>query len=781
MFQQKSEKLETMVLSPINAKALDSLLKEESPRDDRSHHMRFKLTPFDGKSSWSIYLRQFEAIATANHCTEQEKHMKSHDDINVNAKSKEWRKQCGLCDFRDSNKNLISHFQMTHGIEIVTKTLVFASERDFHDWKLKFEDETIAQFVKRSSRSTNKCKTVHFTCNRSGMFKPACIKRKRHIKLIGSNKINSYCPASLKLIVQEDNTCNLTLIETHVGHQMELGHVNLRKEDRTKIAQRIATKVPFSEILNEVRESVTESDVYRRHLVTRKDLHNIEKGFNLSSFAIRHPNDAISVESWINEMKQKQNCILFYKPQGAILDEEPQLKANDFVLIIMTPAQKEFLLKFGSDVICMDGTHGLNSYNFELTTLLVLDNLREGFPCSFLISNRSDKEIMVLFLTKIRNETSFIKPAIFMSDMAETYYNSWIETMEVPERRLYCSWHVLRAWRKNLMKIKLKEKQEEVFTTLRALMEERDEQVLYRMLQIFLNSTDTDIKDFIKYFKDNYSNNIRNWAYAFRLNCGINTNMHLERLHKTIKYLYMKGKKVKRLDKAIVALMTLIRDKFFDKLISGHKGKICSKIKEIRKRHKASEYLANHVIIKTENGWKIPSKNTKELYYVEKAGIICNNCQLKCTECQICIHFYKCTCLDSAIKYNMCKHIHAVAGLMYSENIADNGPQEETEANEVSERSLILREISGNKLKSKMDEEKQAELIRLKKHFEQIKTPEEWEIYKKIIAPLSPTLAATRSSVTQFPVLSNEPHNKKIKVQRALFSTKKKSKKSKKQ
>ncbi|CAG9836949.1 unnamed protein product [Diabrotica balteata] len=63
----------TKVVPPDNALVLDPVVKEEAPRDETTHHMRLKLPPFDEKSSWFIYIRPFEAIATANHWTEQEK------------------------------------------------------------------------------------------------------------------------------------------------------------------------------------------------------------------------------------------------------------------------------------------------------------------------------------------------------------------------------------------------------------------------------------------------------------------------------------------------------------------------------------------------------------------------------------------------------------------------------------------------------------------------------------------------------------------------------------
>lgn len=53
--------------------------------------------------------------------------------------------------------------------------------------------------------------------------------------------------------------------------------------------------------------------------------------------------------------------------------------------------------KFGDHLVCMDSTHGLNSYEFELTTFLVVDDRYEGFPGGFMFSNRVDAEVTQIF------------------------------------------------------------------------------------------------------------------------------------------------------------------------------------------------------------------------------------------------------------------------------------------------------------------------------------------------------------------------------------------------
>lgn len=171
---------------------------------------------------------------------------------------------------------------------------------------------------------------------------------------------------------------------------------------------------------------------------------------------------------------------------------------------------------------------------------------------------------------------------------------------------------------------------------------------------------DSVTADFGEYFDKEYSAKTRSWAYCYRLHAGLNTYMHLERMHGIIKHIYLKGKKVKRLDIAIHALMRFLRDKIVGQLISFHKKKLTRKISEIRKRHKSSlELNVNEVIQVDDAKWKVLSSDMTEFYEVTKVVTNCE-CDLRCVECNICVHGFFCTCPDSSIKSNMCKHIHLV-------------------------------------------------------------------------------------------------------------------------
>lgn len=127
-------------------------------------------------------------------------------------------------------------------------------------------------------------------------------------------------------------------------------------------------------------------------------------------------------------------------------------KKDDFGLAIMTAAQSEILLKYGSDCICVDSTHGMNAYGFQLTTVMVLDDMRQGFPCAFFLCNRSDTKAIEEFFKAIKDRIGIVSSKVFMSDMDDTFYNAWSCTMGESENRLYCTWHVDRAWKTNLKK-----------------------------------------------------------------------------------------------------------------------------------------------------------------------------------------------------------------------------------------------------------------------------------------------------------------------------------------
>ena len=347
---------------------------------------------------------------------------------------------------------MISHYVETHDVSVEEKHLEFGDFSKFLTWKEGVEQLEVCQFSDRCGpKDLPEVVTRYFRCSRDGFFKKKG-KGLRHLKVKGSIKINGVCPASIKTSKSKaTGVISVTYIHTHVGHSQELGRLNLSKTERAEIARKLAMGIPYKTILDCVRESMKTGRVRRFNLTTRKDIWNVQSSFHLrqTERGFIHGNDRTSVEAWVNLMKEESDVVRLYKPQGTRSPDIPELLENDMVLIIATEAQLEMLQKYGSNIICFDGTHGLNSYNFELTTILVLNDVGQGFPCAYMFSNRADSMIMTVF-TKIicQSLRSPVKANVLMSDMSEIYMNGWSSIMPEPSNFLFCSWHVDNAWRK---------------------------------------------------------------------------------------------------------------------------------------------------------------------------------------------------------------------------------------------------------------------------------------------------------------------------------------------
>ncbi len=82
--------------------------------------------------------------------------------------------------------------------------------------------------------------------------------------------------------------------------------------------------------------------------------------------------------------------------------------------------------------------------------------------------------------------------------------------------------------------------------------------------------------------------------------------MYVESFHKVIKYMYLKGKTNKRVDKCIQMLMKYERDKIFERLIKLEKGKISGRIALIMKRHQTSKKLSLKQVKQVDEAtWKV--------------------------------------------------------------------------------------------------------------------------------------------------------------------------------
>ena len=129
--------------------------------------------------------------------------------------------------------------------------------------------------------------------------------------------------------------------------------------------------------------------------------------------------DATSVEAFVRSLSGSDDCpIILYKRYGdSNIDIGPDeghvdgLEQNEFLLGYMDSSQCEMLKMYGvgdRSVVCCDSTHKTNGYDFLLTTVMILDNNREGFPVAFLFSKRKTECILELFFKAIMQRSGQI-------------------------------------------------------------------------------------------------------------------------------------------------------------------------------------------------------------------------------------------------------------------------------------------------------------------------------------------------------------------------------------
>ena len=561
---------------------------------------------------------------------------------------------------------LIDHLTDQHSVnaEIITKT--FSNFDTFISWKNEEEKETNSQFTLQCApRTTLNTKVWYYYCHRAGKYISKG-QQKRQLKSQGTNKLGKQCTAHMKVsqsVITGD--VSVSYCGHHHNHSTSLAHLQIPNDIRLQFIHKLQQGITMDRILDDIRESL-DNGIGREHLVTKQDLHNIKARYNIEG-SMRHQNDLTSVTSWVHEMQsQPYNPIIIFKQQGnEQSDDIDNVAVTDFLLGIQTEFQRDILVKF-SETICMDTTHGTNMYDFKLLTIAVIDEYGEGVPVGWMLSNREDSMIIIEFLNSLKKRTGPINSKWIMTDDAPQFYNAWIAVFgNNKTQKLLCAWHVDRSWRNALRdNIQSKSSQMEVYHQLRTLLQETEESHFRVLLQEFLSFLKDNHKKFYTYFNNTYCTRIDQWGSFNRSECNVNTNMFLEAFHRVLKVVYLNHKQNRRIDTLLTTLLKISRDKAFERFKKIEFGKSTHRVCEINKRHRtAEEMLANSALESIAIGdkkWQVISQSTPSLTYIIQAHKQECDCQLRCAVCNICVHYFSCTCLDAVLHSTICKHAHFV-------------------------------------------------------------------------------------------------------------------------
>ena len=126
-------------------------------------------------------------------------------------------------------------------------------------------------------------------------------------------------------------------------------------------------------------------------------------------------------------------------------------------------------------------------------------------------------------------------------------------------KKLLCSWHVDRSWRRSLHDlVHVENERVEIYRNLRTLLEANNTSEFQLLLQHFITWLhNKSYDDFCNYFQLHYCKRVEEWAFCHRVGTPFNTNMFIEAFHRLLKVVYLDNKHNGRIDSLLNTLLRI--------------------------------------------------------------------------------------------------------------------------------------------------------------------------------------------------------------------------------
>ncbi|XP_018896732.2 uncharacterized protein [Bemisia tabaci] len=577
---------------------------------------------------------------------------------------------------------LINHMSSVHKDEItirpkVTKT--FASIDEFKAWKEKEEESTFSYFSARTGQASKLVK--HYYCQHDG-------PQKSHKKLSpvsskcrnkGRVKVGHYCIAKIKVTVSQNKSVIVDYYPTHshVCKPKDTLHHPLPAAMSTYINERLAENIPPTVVHQITKERFlpknnlgvhdTKASILQKKLILERERRRRMK-------CRLHQDDVESVFLLAHEIIAKDNSLLIYKPCGKKVVHGPaeidELSNSEdlFMFAFQTDRQLDLMKRYGSKIIIVGVTHGTNQCEYELFTVMVVDDNRRGWPVAHLITSKSDANTIKFFFQTLDARLNNEVPLSFViTDDDPTLINAANAGFSQEIKHILCVWHVLKNLEENLRaKVPL-----DLFNTMlseiKVIMNTASKSSFFKLKDDFLSKYGNNpaTSDFMSYLEDQYWKRVEKWSRCHRNfpHGEVNTIGYLDSFHNRLKTEYLKRKVNKRLDDLILILYDIERDDHCTRLKEADVG-FSVQHQDILERHKRGLLMKDNMIVEQieDRLWEIKSVDTKscEICYIERCKELCNleMCSSKCTEAKchgLCSHIFVCSCSDH---HPLCKHIH---------------------------------------------------------------------------------------------------------------------------
>lgn len=470
-------------------------------------------------------------------------------------------------------------------------------------------------------------------------------------------KLNHGCTSQIIVNKSHNGSVSINYFKTHYGHEINLEHVKLSKQDRGAVASKLLLGLPVSSVLHSVKKS-NGSNLKRINFLARKDIQNIRKSFNID---LKDGKPVISSKINVNQFviecsMYEDNPVLYSNIQ-----EFP--KTEDICLILMTKYQSEMLKEIGNNNIIVISSTSLNNCDFELITLFVIGKSWESFPAACMFTDKVHRRSYDLFFNKIKERIGIVAPNILITNCDEMYYEAWKSVMGEVPYSYYNPIQIEVDWKLNLNRIVCNEtdvtriKRTWVYDSLKILQTNCDENEFVENLEDTMKviSSDADFKNFLEYFLEGYSD-AKKWAECYRNTANV-PHKQLEVVGDMLTQ-YLNEDTETRFDVIFHSLIRFIRDETVNSILKTKTNRVFFKTENDARHVLIMENRLNGSII-NENIWNVTEEETGLSHIVQKY-LHKKCCNLICTTCGICLHCFSCSCVDFFIGNAMCVHIHYI-------------------------------------------------------------------------------------------------------------------------
>ncbi|GBN84134.1 hypothetical protein AVEN_43804-1, partial [Araneus ventricosus] len=600
--------------------------------------------------------------------------MRKHVVISHKFPASEAPFSCSYCNASFQQENfLLTHYEVQHNMlmtalgrakdirDSVPSEIPPDIEKAFKKWKLDIERRDLTFFTAQTgAKKLLNCIYRRYCCHRSGYRDKAVANKNRMKNVIGSSKTGFFCTASMT-VTEYSHEVHVKYCLQHYGHGGGITFGHLSNEQQVAIQENVLNGIPLEEQLNDIKDAQTSAEHFQALIMKKRDISYIDRAY-ASEVYNAGMNAVEYVEQWVRTCSEMEDSpILLYRHEGA------GSKSEDLMLIIMTEFQKHILMTSTKQVVCLAYPNRIKKGHNLLTALVVIDDQEVAFPVAFCISNKVNKSSMLEFLSSVKESTGPLSCSYFMSNDDKFFYEAWQEVMQDESKWVWSIWSFDDRIRKLLWHPKTAVKdintREATYQLFRTIIECSSQPVFTTMFKNYKTSLlDNAItSDFGKHFVSQYDSNPETWACCYRKDIKLSTNIFIEYLYKTMQYC---GKitRTRQLDKFLMVVMKWLRCKMLDRLSNIlDEDKINLAKNTISICHNMGlEIECENVVSLSDKIWLIRSQNEVDVYVTQEYESCPELCDLRCPDCDVCVHMYSCSCEQSLIHANMCQHIHAV-------------------------------------------------------------------------------------------------------------------------